>query len=117
MMMRLLLSLLRILFLPRVTSIEHYWVTLRERRGPGEFDDLRFLLRAAPRRTPRPWLVLQNASQTFLLVSPPPQQHSGQSRRKLSRQLPIGHSLGSFQDNPTAERNRLRSEFTVVQSR
>jgi hypothetical protein len=33
MMMRLLLSLLQILFLTRVTSIEHYWVTLGERRG------------------------------------------------------------------------------------
>ena len=31
--MRLLLCLLRILFLAWVTSIEHYWVTLRERRG------------------------------------------------------------------------------------
>jgi hypothetical protein len=32
-MMRLPLSLLQILFLTRVTSIEHYWVILRERRG------------------------------------------------------------------------------------
>jgi hypothetical protein len=31
--MRLSLSLLQILFLTRVTSIEHYWVILSERRG------------------------------------------------------------------------------------
>lgn len=31
--MRLLLCLTRILFLMRVTSLEHYWVILRERRG------------------------------------------------------------------------------------
>ena len=70
--------------------------------------DLGFLLCTDPRRTPRPWLVLQNASQAIFLVSPPPQQHGGQSCRKLPRQLPIGHSLGSFQDNLTAKRYRLR---------
>jgi hypothetical protein len=31
--MPLLLLLFQILFLARVTSIEHYWVTLGERRG------------------------------------------------------------------------------------
>ncbi len=35
MMMRLPISSLQILFLTWVTSIEHYWVTLRERRGRG----------------------------------------------------------------------------------
>src|ERR1700681_3201876 len=33
MMMRLPISSLQILFLTWVTSIEHYWVTLRKRRG------------------------------------------------------------------------------------
>jgi hypothetical protein len=33
MMMRLLLCLLQILFLTWVSSMEHYWVTLAERRG------------------------------------------------------------------------------------
>ena len=33
--MRLPISSLQILFLKWVTSIEHYWVTLRKRRGPG----------------------------------------------------------------------------------
>jgi hypothetical protein len=36
-MLRLPLSLLQILFLTRVTSIEHYWVILSERRGTTTF--------------------------------------------------------------------------------
>jgi hypothetical protein len=35
MMMRLPPSLLQILFLTRITSIEHYWVILGKRRGNG----------------------------------------------------------------------------------